>query len=529
MTNMSKDSRGRNFPEEIHKRKRIILGELKERTLWLIRLRWWVPPSIVVGAFTARVIGVEFPASALMLVALFILAYNIVFFARSRSLDRDTGDLTTYIQQFTYWQAGLDYAAMFLLVHFTGGVASPLIFFFIFHIIFASILLRPRSAYGFAALAVAGMTFIAIAEHMTWIPHHYVVFRGESVNLAKQPFQMMVNMGFFALTVFITTLSTTAIMSMLRKRIVDLAELSEVLTALNNKLNSLYVMTQAIVSAQRLDDVLNTVTSELAEVMKVEGLSVKLLSEDAKLLRYAAAHGLPAEFIKEKTVEVAKSPLNRRIIEGEPYVTGHITQRELFQFGEDLAAARMQSVLFVPLTAEERVIGILGAYSMRPEEFGRDEVDFFRLAAGLVAIAVENARAYESIENLMRERSWFMMRVAHNLRAPLAAIVSILEVVRGGYQGELNAEQNEYLRRIDRRARTMLSMINELMILAADRAEKREIEFAPVELAVLARRIRRTFQDEAAKKGIAFEISQANGLPACHLRTSASKQRCKRA
>ena len=97
-------------------------------------------------------------------------------------------------------------------------------------------------------------------------------------------------------------------------------------------------------------------------------------------------------------VEVAKSPLNRRVIEGEPFVTGRVTHRERFQFGEDLEAAHLQSVQFVPFIVEDRVIGILGAYSTRPEQFGPDDLNFFRQAAGLVAIAIENARAYEAIE-----------------------------------------------------------------------------------------------------------------------------------
>ncbi|MDH4188549.1 MAG: HAMP domain-containing histidine kinase, partial [Nitrospira sp.] len=343
--------------------------------------------------------------------------------------------------------------------------------------------------------------------------HHPIIFRGRSINLVERPFHMTVTLCFFATSVFITAFSTTSIMSMLRKRIVKLAELSEALTALNDRLNSLYVMTQAIVSTRRLEQMLHVVTSELAEVMDVRGISVKLLSEDGKLLRYAAAQGLPPEFVKDKMIEVAKSPLNRRIIEGEPFVTGHVTQREMFQFGEDLAAAHLQSVLFVPLTVEERVIGILGAYCELPDRFGSEDVEFFRLAAGLVAIALENARAYEAVENLVQDRSWFMMRVAHNLRAPLSAVISILEVVRSGYLGGLNDEQSEYLRRVDRRVRTMLSIINELMTLATDRTEKRRIIYESVDLTALTRRIRRTFQDEAAKKGIAFEVTLPEGMP----------------
>jgi signal transduction histidine kinase len=217
--------------------------------------------------------------------------------------------------------------------------------------------------------------------------------------------------------------------------------------------------------------------------------------------------------LKDRMVEVAKSPLNRRIIEGESFVTGTITEKEVFQFGEDLAIANVKSVQFAPLTVEDRVIGILGAYSRRAEQFNSEDVDFFRLAAGLAAIALENARAYKAVEDLMRERSWYMTRVAHNLRAPLAAMISIMDVVLGKYLGELNAGQTEYLGRVDRRARAAISMINELMVLAKSRSGKKEASKTMVSLTNVADKIRKTFQNEAAKKEMDFTLSVPDNLP----------------
>jgi signal transduction histidine kinase len=272
-------------------------------------------------------------------------------------------------------------------------------------------------------------------------------------------------------------------------------------------------MTQAIGSKQHLEQVLTIVSSELARVMDVQAISVKLLSEDGKFLQFAAAHGLPAEFLKNKVVEVAKSPLNRRVIEGEPFVTGHVTQRQSFQFGEDLEAAKLKSVQFVPLIVENRVIGILGAYSTWPEQFGPDELNFFRQAAGLVAIAIENARAYEAIENLIQERSRFMNRVAHNLRTPLAALASMLEVVQNGYLGNLNDDLRKHLTRIDQRVRNMLVMINELMTLAKSQSKQRGLEHRSVDLKVVTDRIHQTFQEKADQKGISFKVTVPEDLP----------------
>ena len=501
-----------NLPDELDKRKKIFLGELKERTLWFIKLRWCVPVGMGVGVAVARWIGVEFNASALLWLAGFILAYNVLFFFWGRRVKSEPRS-KEYIERFTYWQVGFDYGTMFLLIHFTGGLASPFIFFFVFHITFSAIFLPRRSTYSFAAIAAAGMGLIAAVEYLGWVPHHDLLFQGKAINLRQQPFHLIVILGFFSGFVFITAISITAVMRMLGKRILDLAELTEAVTTLNDKLNTLYTMTQAIGSKQHLEQVLNIVCSELARVMDVQAISVKLLSEDGKFLQFAAAHGMPAEILRHKVVEVAKSPLNRRVIEGEPFVSGHVTEPESFQFGEDLEAARLQSVQFVPLIVETRVTGILGAYSTRAEQFGPDELNFFRQAAGLVAIAIENARAYEAIENLIQERSRFMNRAAHNLRAPLAALASMLEVVRDGYLGNMNEGLRKHLSRIDQRVENMLVMINELMTLAKSQSKQRRREYGSVDLKVVTDRIHQTFEEKTAEKRLSFMVTVPEDLP----------------
>ncbi len=281
----------------------------------------------------------------------------------------------------------------------------------------------------------------------------------------------------------------------------------------NQRFNTLFSMVTAIGTIRQLDQVLDTVTRELADVMAVKAISVKLLSEDGTRLAYRASYGLPPEFMQRNVVTLAQSPLNQRIIEGEAFVTGELYGDAVFQFGEDLAAARIRSVLFVPLMVEERIIGVLGAYCRLPNRFTSEDIEFFRLAAGLVAIAVENSSSYEAIERFTAERSRFMLRVAHNLRAPLAAVLSMLELLRDEHLGPLNAPQAEYLRRVDRRTRSMLDMINELLTLSTSRSSAAKPEKKPLAVAWLAGRLERTFQDEAAEHGITLSVQADDDLP----------------
>jgi signal transduction histidine kinase len=52
----------------------------------------------------------------------------------------------------------------------------------------------------------------------------------------------------------------------------------------------------------------------------------------------------------------------------------------------------------------------------------------------------------------------------------------------------------------------MLLMINELMTLAKSQSEQRRVEFAPVDLKLLADRVRQTFLEEASEKKLTFEV-----------------------
>ncbi len=499
--------------DELQLRRRVIRQELLYRALWFVRLRWWVPLAIAASAGVARLVGLETPVTPILAVAALVGLYNSAFHLLRRHVETDPDTRGAVVQSFTVCQMGLDYVAMFLLIHYTGGVASPLAFFAIFHVVFAALLLPRRWALGFASLVAAGMVVIGLGESSGLLARHPLVLRGQALDLPHQPFPLAVTLLCYAAVMLIASLSTTAVAAMLRQRIVALSDLSEQVVELNDKLSALHDMTQAIVRMQRLDDVLLLMTGELASAIGVEATSVELLSEDRASLLCTASFGLPADLVDGRVVEVTRSSLIRRILDGEPYVTGDIASSDSFQLSAELAGAGLRSAMLVPLAVEGRVIGILGAYCSRVDCFQPEHVSFFRMAADLVAIAVENGRAYQAVEELAQERSRFMFRVAHDLRSPLAAIVSMVELLRGDYKGQLNPDQVDCVARIDRRARTMLEMVNELMTLARCRSRRRSLDLRPVDVGGLAGRVTRAFGDAARQKSQRLEVSVVPGTP----------------
>ena len=495
----------------IHRQSDLMVSEHARR---LIKMRWLALVLIIAAAGLSVLGGLDGRYLLLLWAAGYILGYNLLFYRVNLRAAAAPAARTLDWRYSACWQCAFDCSAVFLLAYLTGGMSSPVFFLLAIPVSVAATRLIPRSAYTFTACVLAGVALFAICEQAGWLPHRFMIRQPQTAAIARHVEPVFFDLLAIYLTVVTIAWLGVSIMNATRKNIHILEELSESQARLNQKFWRLFSMIQTIGSTPNLNQVLNIVSSQTAAVMNVKGISIKLLSEDGHYLRYAAAHGLPGDFIREKLVEVQKSPLNKRIIEGEPFITGNVSAKEMFQFGEVLAEAQIKSVLFLPLRLEGKVIGILGAYCIIADRFTDEDVNFFRLVAELVAIALENARGYEAVEKLVRERSWYMLRVAHNLRAPLAGMLSILDVVRGQYLGALNDEQQEYLRRLDRRSRTMLMLVNELMTLAKSREEKKTGAIKSTEPELVARRIRRTFQERAAEKNIAFSVAADADLPA---------------
>jgi signal transduction histidine kinase len=481
---------------------------------WQIDIRWWVAPLMVAGLGAGKLLGFELSTGPILLIAASTLAYNATLawvLGRYRSSVRDRPDLARAL---TGLEVVLDYVAIFLLIFFTGGTSSPLVVFLVFHVIISAIQLSPAAAYQLAGLAAGGLWLMLLAQVRGWIELPRFAFAGQPLTLVDRPVFEAVLLFFFTATLFITAALTTQIMRRLRQRVDETTRVSQGLATANERLRGLYTLVTSIGAERHLDVVLATVTAELSTAAAVPAVSVKLLDDDGRTLRYVAAHGLPREWLETKALHLDRSPLNRRCIEGETLVSGRIEDGEQLELRQELQELGFRSAVLAPLRVTNRVIGTLGFYSPIADAFSREDTPFLRLAAELVAIAIDNARAYEAIETILHERAQSMLEVAHNLRAPLGAGLSMLDLLSGGYLGDLTAEQVSHLERLEERLRSLDKTIGDLLTIARSRDRSREIPDVVVDLEQLARKTERTFADDAANKGLRFEVIADGGLPA---------------
>jgi signal transduction histidine kinase/DNA-binding response OmpR family regulator len=94
-------------------------------------------------------------------------------------------------------------------------------------------------------------------------------------------------------------------------------------------------------------------------------------------------------------------------------------------------AATLSSIAVVPLVARGHTLGALSlAFAPHGRQFDTDTLSMATELAGRAAIALDNARLYEKMQDQDRRKDEFLAMLAHELRNPLAPISNAVHVLR---------------------------------------------------------------------------------------------------
>ena len=147
---------------------------LVQRAFWLIRLRWIAVVLVALGTFFLHdVLGIPVKATELYITVALLAAYNgILLLLLNRFADKADGTLSGIVGKVIKFQIYADLPALTVLLHYSGGIENPFVFFFIINIIVANFFLSVRESYLQATLAVLLLGFMIILEYLKVIPHY---------------------------------------------------------------------------------------------------------------------------------------------------------------------------------------------------------------------------------------------------------------------------------------------------------------------------------------------------------------------
>ncbi len=202
-----------------------------ERSFWLIRLRWIAIMGVILTVAVAdRIFKIPLPILPLCVITAILIVYNLIFTILLTRLRKRTANL----------QISLDLACLAALIHFSGGIENPFLFYFIFHMIIASILLSRRAAFLQASFAAA-LFLLMVALEYTGAMRHYCL----GSFIAKDQHSNSLYIGgvsfVFVSTMYIAVYMATFITKRLREREASLGK-ANVLLNEKDRIKSEYVL-----------------------------------------------------------------------------------------------------------------------------------------------------------------------------------------------------------------------------------------------------------------------------------------------
>ena len=162
---------------------------------------------------------------------------------------------------------------------------------------------------------------------------------------------------------------------------------------------ALYQAALTISSSLELDQVLQSVVMSITEAMQVKACALRLLEQNTGELRLSAVCGLSGSYLSKGPVDVVRSPIDSEALRGSPVFVLDVRTDPRFQYQAAAKQEGIVSVLCVPLEVRGEAVGVMRVYTGEPTTFNEDDVQFLSVLASLAALAIENARLYESVKS----------------------------------------------------------------------------------------------------------------------------------
>jgi len=227
-----------------------------------------------------------------------------------------------------------------------------------------------------------------------------------------------------------------------------------------------------------------------------------------------------------------------------------ITDEVIVQSSRDAEHLRLlrglglRSAIVVPLSTQTEALGAITFITAESgREYDRNDLEVAEDLGRRAAQAVENARLFAEVRDsrerleqqateleaqtadlerttsdlesalhearaASRAKSEFLAAVSHELRTPLNAIIGYTQLLDLGVHGELATAQHEDLRRVDRSAKHLLGLINDILNFAKVESGHLEFHLEPVDLQSVLVRVEELVTPQVQQKRIAYSVTR---------------------
>lgn len=192
-----------------------------------------------------------------------------------------------------------------------------------------------------------------------------------------------------------------------------------------------------------LDELLNYISSEIRDLLGVEGGVVILLDEERQEIFFPGV--AYDDTATQKRVKEIRFPVDQAdqvvamkvIRTGEPVIVNDTSKiAKSYPLRDKKLGYKTKNFLQVASKSSDRIIGVLSAMNKKEGIFDQTDVELLTMIAGTVALSIENARfsselkiAYTDVSRMNRAKDKIFHHLSHELKTPVSVLSGSLSIL----------------------------------------------------------------------------------------------------
>ncbi len=204
----------------------------------------------------------------------------------------------------------------------------------------------------------------------------------------------------------------------------------------------LHEFAQLATQARTWDELMLTLVERTTEALHVEVCSFYLLDHASGRLTLAATNGLDREHVGKVSLALGEGVTGTAAATLQPIEVPDVQLDPRFKFLRGFDLAGLTSMLSVPLSWNDRVVGVLNVQTVATRRFTPREINFLGTIAALLAGIVEKGRLQreqerqlEELQALDQARAELLSVVTHELRTPLSVVRAYVDLLADAAAG----------------------------------------------------------------------------------------------